>query len=77
MQIKVFNLNRDINDNALERLFLPFGVVNSAIVKRDALNGRSYCNGVVDMPLEPQAEKAILCLNQTMVSGKVILVSAL
>lgn len=75
MKIKIFNLNQDINDKALERMFLPFGIVNSAIVNRNSLNGRSNCNGIVEMPLETQAEQAILSLDKTRVSGKVISVS--
>lgn len=75
MKIKILNLCQDINDKALERLFLPYGVVNSAEVSRNSLNGRSNCNGIVDMPLESQAEQAIVSLDKTMVSGKVISVS--
>ncbi len=75
MKIKVFTLCQDINDKALERLFLPYGVVNSAEVSRNALNGRSNCNGVVEMPLDSQAEKAIISLDKTMVSGKIIKVA--
>jgi RNA recognition motif-containing protein len=75
MKIKIFNLCQDINDKALERLFLPYGVVNSAEVSRNALNGRSNCNGIVEMPLENQAEQAIVSLDKTMVSGKVISVT--
>ena len=75
MKIKIYNLCQDINDKALERLFRPFGIVNSAIVNRNALNGRSNCNGIVEMPLEAQAEQAIERLNKTMVSGKIISVS--
>ena len=75
MKIKIFNLNPDINDRALERLFLPYGVVNSAIVSRNALNGRSNCNGIVEMPLENQGEQAIVSLDKTMVMGKIISVA--
>jgi RNA recognition motif-containing protein len=75
MKIKIFNLNQDINDKALERMFLPFGVVNSATVNRNVLNGRSNCNGVVEMPLENQGEQAIMSLHQTMVMGKMISVT--
>ena len=75
MKIKIFNLCQDINDKELERMFRPFGVVNSAIVNRNALNGRSNCNGVVEMPLENQAEQAIVGLDRTKVNGKVISVT--
>lgn len=75
MKIKIFNIHQDINDKALERMFLPYGVVNSAVVNRNSLNGRSNCNGVVEMPLENQAEQAIMSLDRTTVSGKVISVT--
>ena len=75
MRIKIFNLNPDINDGALERLFRPYGVVNSAVVSRNALNGRSNCNGIVEMPLDKQAEMAIVGLDKTTVSGKLISVT--
>lgn len=75
MKIKIFNLNPDINDRALERLFQPFGIVNSAVVSRNALNGRSNCNGIVEMPLENQGEQAIAGLHKTTVMGKVISVT--
>lgn len=77
MKIKVFNLNQDINDKELERMFRPFGVVNSATVSRNALNGRSNCNGVVEMPVDNQAEQAISGLDRTTVSGKIISVTKL
>lgn len=77
MKIKVFNLCQDINDRDLERLFNPFGVVNSAVVSRNILNSRSNCNGIVEMPVDKQGEQAILSLNKTLVSGKIITVSKL
>jgi RNA recognition motif-containing protein len=75
MKIKIFNLSQDINDSALERMFLPYGVVNSAVVSRNSLNGRSNCNGIVEMPLEKQAQQAIMSLDRTVVSGKIISVA--
>ena len=75
MNIKIYNLSQNIDDRALERLFRPYGVVNSALVERNALNGRSRGNGIVEMPVDSQAQQAIVSLNRTMVDGKQISVS--
>jgi RNA recognition motif-containing protein len=77
MNIQVYNLSRDINDAALRRLFSSFGTVNSAEVMRDKLNGRSKCNGVIEMPVETEARQAIEALDQTLMDGKKISVSEL
>jgi RNA recognition motif-containing protein len=77
MNIQVYNLSRDFNDAALRRLFTAFGVVNSAEVMRDKLNGRSKCNGVIEMPVESEAKQAIASLDQTIIDGKKIAVSEL
>jgi RNA recognition motif-containing protein len=77
MNIQIYNLNRDFNDTALRKLFSAFGVVNSAEVMRDKLNGRSKCNGIIEMPVESEAKQAIVTLDQTIVDGKKITVSEL
>jgi len=77
MNIQVYNLGRDVSDSDLRRLFSVFGIVNSAEVVRDKLNGRSKGNGVVEMPVEQDAKRAIASLDQTMVDGKKISVTEL
>ena len=77
MNIQVFNLSRDTRDNDLRRLFAAFGIVNSAEVVRDKLNGRSKGNGVIEMPIDSDGRKAIVALDQTLVDGKKISVSEL
>jgi len=77
MNIQIYNLGRDVNDSALRKLFSTFGIVNSAEVIRDKLNGRSKGNGVIEMPIETQAKQAIESLDQTMIDGKKISVSEL
>jgi len=77
MNIQVYNLGRDVSDSDLRRLFSVFGIVNSAEVVRDKLNGRSKGNGVVDMPVDQDARQAIASLDQTMVDGRKISVSEL
>lgn len=75
MTIKIYNLSLNIDDRALERLFLPYGIVDAAIVDRNVLNGRSKGNGSVEMPVEKQARQAIVSLDRTIVDGKPIRVS--
>lgn len=77
MTIQVYNLGRDIRDADLRRLFSAYGIVNSAEVVRDKLNGRSKGNGIINMPVEKDAQRAIESLDQTMMDGKKISVSEL
>jgi RNA recognition motif-containing protein len=75
MNIQVYNLSRNISDADLRKLFAPFGVVNSAEVVRDKLNGRSKGNGLIEMPVEREARQAIASLDKTVMDGKNISVS--
>lgn len=75
MNIKIYNLSPNIDDRALARLFLPYGIVNSAVVDRNVLNGRSRGNGLVEMPVHSEAMQAIVSLHRTVVDGKQISVS--
>jgi RNA recognition motif-containing protein len=77
MNIQVYNLSRNTSDADLRRLFSAFGVVNSAEVVRDKLNGRSKGNGVIEMPVEREARQAIASLDKTVMDGKNISVSEL
>jgi RNA recognition motif-containing protein len=77
MNIQVYNLSRNTSDADLRRLFAAYGVVNSAEVVRDKLNGRSKGNGVIEMPVEREARQAIASLDQTVMDGKNISVSEL
>lgn len=75
MNIQVFNLSLNTEDRDLRRLFSAFGIVASAEVVRDKLNGRSKCNAVIEMPIESEGRQAIESLNQTLLDGKKISVS--
>jgi RNA recognition motif-containing protein len=77
MNIQVYNLSRNTSDADLRRMFSAFGVVNSAEVVRDKLNGRSKGNGVIEMPVEREARQAIASLDKTVMDGKNISVSEL
>ncbi|MBO9204343.1 MULTISPECIES: RNA recognition motif domain-containing protein [Niastella] len=75
MNIHVYNLSLNTIDRDLRRLFSPFGIVVSAEVLRDKLNGRSRCNAMVEMPIDSEARQAIESLHQTLLDGKKISVS--
>jgi RNA recognition motif-containing protein len=77
MNIQVYNLNRDVSDSDLRKMFAAYGIVNSAEVVRDKLNGRSKGNGIIEMPVDNDARQAIASLDQTMMAGKKISLSEL
>ena len=77
MNIQVFNLSLSTEDRDLRRLFSAYGIVTSAEVVRDKLNGRSKCKALIDMPIKGEALQAIESLHQTMLNGKMISVSEL
>jgi RNA recognition motif-containing protein len=74
MNIQVHNLTLNVVDSDMRKLFAPYGVVDSAEVIKDKLNGRSKGHALIDMPVEAQAKQAIMSLNKTMVDGKQITV---
>ena len=74
MNIQVHNLTLNVVDSDMRKLFAAYGVVDSAEVIKDKLNGRSKGHALIDMPVEAQAKQAIMSLNQTMVDGKKITV---
>jgi RNA recognition motif-containing protein len=75
MNIQVFNLSMNTGDRDLRKLFSAFGIVASAEVARDKLNGRSKCNALIEMPIESEARQAIESLHQSLLDGKKISVS--
>lgn len=77
MNIQVFNLSLNTENRDLRKLFSSFGIVISAEVMRDKLNGRSKCNAMIEMPIDKEARLAIESLHQTMLNGKMISVSEL
>jgi RNA recognition motif-containing protein len=75
MYIQVFNLSLNTVDRDLRKLFSAFGIVVSAEIAKDKLNGRSKCNAMIEMPIEREALQAIESLNQTELDGKKISVT--
>lgn len=75
MNLHVSNLNSNIIESDLQRLFARFGEVTSVRLVRDKLNNRSLCHGYIDMPVQKQAEQAVATLDQLDVKGKRIKVT--
>lgn len=75
MNLHVSNLNSNLIESDLQRLFGRFGEVNSVTLMRDKLNNRSLCHGFIEMPIQKQAEQAIATLDQLDVKGKRIRVT--
>ncbi len=75
MDIRISNISLNTTDSQIRKLFAPFGVVDSAEVSRNALNGRSLKNGKVNMPVLAQARQAIISLDNSIMDGKIISVT--
>jgi len=63
MRIYVGNLDYAVTSNELRTLFEPFGDVASAEVQLKTRTGQSRGFGLVEMPNNPEAERAISALN--------------
>ncbi len=59
----VGNLNDEVNDEALEKLFGNHGTVQSAKVIMDRESGRSRGFGFVEMSTDDEAQAAITALD--------------
>ncbi len=75
MDIRISNISLNIIDSDIRKLFSAFGVVDSAEVSRNKLNGRSTGSAIINMPVISQARQAIMSLDQTMMDGKRIRVN--
>jgi RNA recognition motif-containing protein len=74
MNIRISNIGLDATDNQIRKLFVPFGMVEDAMVHRNSLNGRSLKSGEVRMPIMEQARQAIASLDKTVFDGNIITV---
>jgi len=72
MNIQITNVNLHIIEADIRRLFTPFGEIGTVEVIRDKWNNRSTGRALVNMPVEKQAETAILTLHGTVLAGKAI-----
>ena len=75
MNIHVANLNLNLIESDLQRMFSPFGEVKTVNLVRDSLNNRSRGRAFIEMPVEKDGKKAILNLNGLEIKGKFIVVS--
>jgi RNA recognition motif-containing protein len=77
MDIEVTNLNLNLIDADIQRLFAPYGEISSVKVVRDKLNNRSKGKAIIKMPVDRDAQKAIASLHGYNLLGKVIAVTQL
>ena len=75
MKIFVGNINLDVSEEDLNKLFSEYGEVESAEIVFDKLTGESRNFGFVRMPDETAANKAIEGLNGTTLKGNELLVN--
>ena len=75
MNIYVGNLSFKIKEDSLKAMFDEFGEVESAKIIMDRFTGRSKGFGFVEMPNNPEADKAIKSLNGKFIEGKNIKVN--
>jgi RNA recognition motif-containing protein len=76
MNIHVTNLNLNLIESDLRRLFAPFGEIRSVELVRDKLNNRSRGRAFIDMPVEKEGQLAILSLHGSQFAGKILLLTA-
>lgn len=76
MHIEITNLDLNLIEADLQRLFTPYGEINTVQIVRDHWNNRSKGRAVVDMPVEKEAQQAVLSLNGAQLGTKKIIVTA-
>ena len=72
MLIEVSNMNRNLIEADVRRLFTPYGEVASVQVIRDRHNNRPSGRAHVLMPVERQARAALVSLHGLLWAGKSI-----
>jgi len=72
MNIEITNIHLNVIESDLRRLFTPFGEVTTVVLVRDKWNNRSTGRALVNMPVEKQAQSAIITLHGTVMAGKSI-----
>ena len=75
MNLHVTNLNLNLIESDIQRLFIPFGEINSIELVRDKLNNRSRGRAFVDMPVEKEGQNAIISLHGLLFAGKTLVVA--
>ncbi|HZI00917.1 MAG TPA: RNA-binding protein [Flavisolibacter sp.] len=75
MNIQITNLDVNLIESDLRRLFTPFGEIFTIEIVRDKLNNRSSGRAFVDMPVLKEAKQAVSSLHGTVLAGKAIVVT--
>lgn len=75
MQIQITNLDVNLIEADVQRVFTPFGEIHTVQIVRDHWNHRSQGRAFVDMPVDKEAQQAILSLNGILLGRKNIVVS--
>jgi len=72
MNIQVSNLNLNLIESDLQRLFTPYGEIGSIDIFKDKLNNRSRGRALIKMPVSGQAKQAIISLHGKLYAGKIL-----
>lgn len=77
MSNKLFigNLSYDSQEDSLKELFSEAGKVESAVIIKDKISGRSKGFGFVEMSSEEEAKKAVEMINEKELDGRNIVVN--
>ncbi len=74
-KLYVGNLSYDMTEDALKDTFSQAGTVESAIIIKDKMSGRSKGFGFVEMSTEEEAQKAIEMFNGKEFDGRALTVN--
>src|SRR5437868_13540707 len=74
-KLYVGNLTYGVTDSTLEKMFQPFGTVQSAQVIMDRDTGRSKGFGFVEMGSDQEAQAAIQAMSGKEVDGRALTVN--
>ena len=72
MNIQISNLNLNLIESDLQRLFTPYGEISSIDIFRDKLNNRSRGKALIQMPVNIEARQAIISLHGRLFAGKTL-----
>jgi RNA recognition motif-containing protein len=75
MHIHITNLDLNLIEADLQRLFTPYGEVKDLQIIRDQWNNRPKGRAFLEMPVEKEAQQAILSLNGVLLGRKNIVVT--
>lgn len=74
-KLYVGNLSYDMTEDALKDTFSQAGTVESAVIIKDKMSGRSKGFGFVEMSTDEEAQKAIEALNGKEFDGRALTVN--